>query len=70
MHEDDVPVSHDTLWGAEQFSIEIFGSVEPKYLRKTFYLLEKRLIAARKIGNQWTGSRREVRRQFNGTDAA
>jgi hypothetical protein len=57
--------SDDTLWGAKAFADEIGRPV-----RQTFYLLERGLIPARKIGNAWVGSRRKVRAHLSGDGAA
>jgi hypothetical protein len=43
------------VWGAEKIS-EILGVS----LRKGFYLLEKRLIPARKVGGSWQSTEGEL----------
>jgi len=66
MHDDNTPLSDDLIWGGKGISIEIFGNDAPKYVRKTFYLLERGLIDAEKIGDQWVGSRQRLRSRFHG----
>jgi hypothetical protein len=50
-------LADDLLDGAEAIS-EFTGWP----VRRVFYLLEKRLIPARKVGNRWTGLRSRIRR--------
>ena len=70
MHDDNTPLSDDLIWGGKGISIEIFGNDAPKYVRKTFYLLERGLIDAEKIGDQWVGSRQRLRSRFHGGQVA
>ena len=51
----------DLIWGAEAIGREINRSA-----RQTFYLLEQGLIPGRKIGNQWTSTRRQLRQHVAG----
>jgi hypothetical protein len=53
------PLGGDLLFGAEAISKEIGQSV-----RKTFYLLEKGLLPAGKVGGQWVGSSGTIREHF------
>ena len=60
------------IWGAEAIGreagcIDNDGNVD---LRRTFYLLEKRLLPAVKVGRQWSSTRRRLRRFFSGETAA
>lgn len=48
------------VWGAAAIGKEINASP-----RQTFYLLQKGLIPARKVGDQWVASREELRRHFS-----
>jgi hypothetical protein len=52
MHDDNTPLADDLIWGCKGISIELFGNDAPKYVRKTFYLLERGLIDAEKVGDQ------------------
>ena len=61
-----VPLADDLLWGARAIALEIFGDDQPEQVRKVFYLLERRLVPAEKLGSQWVGSRQRVRRHFQG----
>jgi hypothetical protein len=70
MNDDNAPLAGDLIWGAKGFSLELFGSDDPKSVRKAFYLLERKLIDAEKIGDQWVGSRQRLRRRFSGGAAA
>lgn len=54
----------DLLWGAKAIADEI--GVGP---RKTFYMLEKGMIPARKVGALWVSSRQRLRQHFSGTAA-
>jgi hypothetical protein len=60
------------LWGAEAIAREANllddnGDVDT---RKAFYLLEKGLLPATKIGRLWTSTPRRIRRVFAGEAAA
>jgi hypothetical protein len=57
-------VADDLIWGAAAIGAEI-GVDE----RKTFYLLARRFIPARKIGGLWVASRRELRAALCGAAA-
>ena len=70
MHDDNTPLADDLIWGGKGISIEIFGNDAPKYVRKTFYLLERGLIDAEKIGDQWVGSRQRLRSRFHNGQVA
>ena len=61
----DHPIAGDLIWGAAAIGDEI-GIGE----RKAFYLLDRRLIPARKIGGLWVASRRQLRAAFLGAEAA
>jgi hypothetical protein len=65
----DVPTSgalaDDLLFGAQAIADELGVSV-----RKTFYLLERSLIPARKIGATWTSTRSRLRQHFEETGSA
>lgn len=54
----------DVVWGAANIGREI--NVSP---RRAFYLLERRLIPGRKIGDTWQSTRSELRAAMLG-DAA
>ena len=69
MPGDDAPLADDLIFGAKAFAIEIFGNDEPESVRKSFYLLERKHVPAEKIGAQWVGSRRRIRRRLQGEDA-
>lgn len=45
----------DVLWGATAIAKELNVS-----RRRAFYLLEKRLLPARKIGDSWVSTRSEL----------
>ncbi len=49
------------IWGAKAIGKEIDRST-----RSTFHLLETGAIPARKVGNLWVSSRRELRRTLFG----
>ena len=56
------------IWGAEAIGreaglIDADGRVDT---RRAFYLLEKRLLPATKIGRQWATTRRRLQRAFAG----
>jgi hypothetical protein len=51
----------EVLWGAEQI-----GDFINKSKRATFHLLETGKIPARKIGHQWTATRKELAAIFGG----
>jgi hypothetical protein len=70
MNDDKTSLADDLIWGGKGISIEIFGNDAPKYVRKTFYLLERGLIDAEKIGDQWVGSRQGLRSRFHGGQVA
>jgi hypothetical protein len=60
------------LWSAEAIGREANilnddGNVD---LRKVFYLLEKRLLPATKIGRQWASTPRRLQRLFAGESGA
>jgi hypothetical protein len=57
--------SHDCLWGAEEIARVI--NLTP---RQTWYLLEKHLLPAKKIGGRWTASRRALLAHLSGEGAA
>jgi hypothetical protein len=54
-------IGDDLIWGAAAIGDEI-GVDE----RKSFYLLEHEHIPARKVGNLWVASRRELRAKLCG----
>jgi hypothetical protein len=59
------------LWGAEAIGreaglIDDQGEVD---IRKTFYLLERKLLPATKIGRQWTSTPARIRALFAGEAA-
>jgi hypothetical protein len=51
---DDAPI-----WGAGNIAKEIRQSE-----RTTFYMLERKLLPAKKIGNRWVSNRRALRRHL------
>ncbi len=53
--------AHDQVWGAEAIAVVV--NLTP---RQTFYLLEKNLLPAKKIGGRWTASRRRLRAFLSG----
>lgn len=60
------------IWGAAAIAreaglVDDDGKID---LRKTFYLLEKGLLPASKIGRRWTSTPRRLRRVFAGDGAA
>jgi hypothetical protein len=52
-------LSDDLVWGAEAIGAEI-----NKGARATYYMLERKLIPAAKIGESWVASRRKLRAHF------
>ena len=54
----------DLIWGATAIATAI-----GKTRRATFHLLERGVIPARKIGNQWVASRRKLQAHFEGEPA-
>jgi hypothetical protein len=60
------------IWGAEAIGREA-GCLDDKGnvdLRRTFYLLEKGLLPAVKVGRQWSSTPRRLRRFFAGEAVA
>jgi len=57
----DIELLQKPLWGAKAIGDEL-GLSE----RKAFYLLEKGLIPARKIGRIWVSTRKELRSLVEG----
>jgi hypothetical protein len=54
----------DIVWGARAI-----GEVANVSEKKSFYLLETGKIPAKKIGDQWVGSRKKIRQHLiGGTD--
>ena len=53
-------LADDLLWGCAAIAAEL-GVTQ----RRCFYMLESRMIPARKIGSTWCGSRRELREHFS-----
>jgi hypothetical protein len=53
---DNSPLAHDLLWGSQAIADEL-GLTR----RKVFYYLETGTIPARKLGQLWVGSRRQLR---------
>jgi hypothetical protein len=70
MHTRSSSLADDLIWGCKGISLELFGSDSPKFVRKTFYLLERGLIDAEKVGDQWVGSRQRLHMRFGGGEAA
>ena len=66
MPDNAAPLADDLLWGARAIALEIFGGDQPEQVRRTFYLLARRLVPAEKLGSQWVGSRQRVRRRLQG----
>jgi len=62
--ENSKNLSSDLLWGARAIAEEIGRPV-----RKTFHLLESKVIPAEKIGGQWVGSKRKLRGRLTGETA-
>jgi hypothetical protein len=58
------PETLDLIWGAASIAAAI-----GKTKRATFHLLERGVIPARKIGNQWCASRRKLQAHFEGETA-
>lgn len=54
----------DLIWGAAAIAQAI-----GKTTRATFHLLERGVIPARKIGNQWVASRNKLIEHFEGESA-
>jgi len=56
------------LWGAEAIGREagIFDAHGSVDLRRTFYLLEKKLLPAMKVGRVWASTPRRLREFFAG----
>src|SRR5689334_1514014 len=54
-------INRDRLWGAEAIAAVI--NLTP---RQTWYLLEKHLLPAKKVGGRWTASRRALLTYLNG----
>jgi hypothetical protein len=55
-------------WGAQAIGemanvVDDDGTVD---LRRTYYLLEHRLLPATKVGRQWVSTPRRIRRLFDG----
>ncbi|RWF41854.1 MAG: hypothetical protein EOS65_10955 [Mesorhizobium sp.] len=61
VEEDDDKI----IWGAKAIGQEI-----DRTERQTFHLLERGLLPATKVGDQWTSTRRRLRRMFGGEEAA
>jgi hypothetical protein len=59
------------IWGAEAIGrcAGVFADDGSVDLRRTFYLLEKRLIPAAKFGRLWASTPRRIRRAFAGEAA-
>jgi len=55
----------DVVWGAANI-----GRVINRPPRQTFYLLEKGLLPARKIGDAWVSTRTELRAAMRGAPAS
>jgi len=56
------------IWGAEEIGREA-GLIDENGIvdtRKAFYLLERGLLPATKVGRQWTSTPRRIRRVFAG----
>ena len=58
------PKKRKKLWGAQAIADHI-----DQPIRKTFYLLENRLIPATKIGKQWVADAEELDDVLRGTPA-
>jgi hypothetical protein len=54
-------LADDLLWGADAIAKALNKEVRP-----TYYLLEKKLIPAAKVGDQWVVSRKALRDHFAG----
>jgi len=54
------PLASDLLSGVRAIAVEIG---EPE--RRTYYLLENKLIPAGKLGSVWVASRAKLRRHFD-----
>jgi hypothetical protein len=52
-------LASDLIWGAGNI-----GRTINKTERQTFYLLERELIPAKKVGEQWVASRQQLRAYF------
>jgi hypothetical protein len=57
------PLADDLLDGAESIA-EFTGWP----VRRVFYLLEKRLLPARKVGNRWIGLKSRIRRHVEAVE--
>jgi hypothetical protein len=66
MPDETASLADDLVWGAKSIALDLFGSDDPKFVKKTFYLLENKLIDAEKVGDQWVMSRQRQRRRFHG----
>jgi hypothetical protein len=59
------PTPHtEVLWGAKAIA-DFIGKDE----RTTFYLLQKNMLPARKVGSAWTTTRSRLLRHFEGGEA-
>lgn len=56
---DEPSASIDLVWGAAEIGKEI-----KRKPRQTFHMLEKGLLPARKVGNQWVAERGKLRAFF------
>lgn len=54
----------DLVWGCKEIAKAI-----DRTERQTFYLLEKGLLPAKKVGERWCASREQLRRQLVGEAA-
>jgi hypothetical protein len=65
MKEDDEPLG--LLHGIKEIARYLYGEATPETVRRTYYDAEhKRLKGVTKKGGRYTGSRRLLRRQFEG----
>jgi hypothetical protein len=64
MSSEHPALAGDLIWGAAAIAAEL--GVEE---RRAFYLLDQRLIPARKIGALWCASRQQLRDAFLGASA-
>jgi hypothetical protein len=64
IEESEPGAIHDRLWGADAIAAVL--NLTP---RQTWYLLEKHLLPAKKVGGRWTASRRALLTYLDGEGA-
>jgi hypothetical protein len=60
----EAKIALEPVWGAKAIAVEIKAP-----LRKTFYMLERGMLPARKVGARWVAERGGLREFFTGSEA-